>query len=167
MQGIVKRHFMLRRMLILGILFVTAAMWHCRRTKFSPVPSIEILGISKDTMVQGAFNQDSVLVYLAIRDGDGDIGEGQDDTLPNIELTLLNTGVVEYIRMPELEHNASPIYAEATVRIYTTCCVYDNAIPPCTPTDSVQHLVYQIRIRDQRGQWSNSVQTTPIALLCR
>jgi len=154
-------------MSILGISLLFIAQWQCRRTRFSPVPAIEILGISKDSMLQGAFNQDSVVVYLAIRDGDGDIGEGKDDTLPNIELTLLNTGVVEYIRMPEVEHSTAPIYAEATVRIYTTCCVYADAIPPCTPTDSVQHLVYQIRIRDQQGQWSNSVQTTPIALLCR
>ena len=167
MQGMVQRKSTLWRMLILGSLLAAVAIVQCRRTKFSSVPAIEILGISRDTMVQGAFNQDSILVYLAIRDGDGDIGEGPDDTLPNIEITLINTGVVEYIRMPEIEHNASPIYAEATVRIYMTCCVYDDAIPPCTPTDSVQHLVYQIRIRDQRGQWSNSVQTTPIALLCR
>ncbi len=135
---------------------------------YPDIPELEFVGLSKDTMNQSSFNTDSVVAHLSFTDGDGDIGS--DDSL-NVFVTDLRDGFLAYrFRMPPVppEGANNGISADLWIVLYTTCCVYDNGDPPCSPstqfpTNAVQYGIY---ITDNSGNRSNTVETPPITLLC-
>ena len=49
---------------------------------FAIEPKIEFVSLSKDTLLQGVFQQDSLVVTFAFEDGDGDLGR-EDNALEN------------------------------------------------------------------------------------
>lgn len=129
--------------------------------------------MDKDSIFQGFSLEDSLTIYLLLRDGDGDIGYSNSDSVFNsIFIRDMRTGnVSEQFNIPEIPENiaVNGIEAELELKIYTTCCLFPDNIPPCSvvegyPTDT---LIYEIRIQDRAGHLSEAIQTSPITLICQ
>ena len=156
---------LLRISYFLAILLVVSCI---KPPEYPDIPELELLGLSTDTMRQSSLNEDSVVVFLSFTDGDGNIGS--DDSL-NVFVTDLRDGFLAHrFRMPKIppEGANNGITAELTITVYTTCCVYDNGDPPCTPSELVptNTVSYGIYISDNDGNKSNVVETPLITLKC-
>ena len=139
---------------------------------YPDVPEIEYLGLSRDTLIQGDLNIDSTILHLSFTDGDGDLGFDPDESEQSIFITDTRTGFVQdRFKIPKIpiQGSRNEIFGEIEVRIYTTCCIFPDQIPPCSapnqyPVDSV---VYEVYIVDRAGNESNRILTEPIILLCQ
>jgi len=138
---------------------------------FSDIPEIEFVGFSNNSMVQNSLNTDSTFVRFTFTDGDGDIGFDETTIEQNIFIIDNRTGdQYEAFKAPTIpEQGASKgISGDVTVRLFTTCCLFPDNIPPCEsprqfPTDT---LTLDIFIVDREGNESNTITTTPIVLFC-
>jgi len=128
--------------------------------------------MNKNIIQQGFSKEDSIEFYLELTDGDGDIGfEDQDSLSKSILITDLRTGnVSEQFKIPIIPDNisANGIQAEVRLKLYTTCCLFPDNIPPCTKTDlyPLDTLRYEIIVIDRKGNQSEAIQTPPIILIC-
>ena len=78
------------------LLLLTIAGWQCLEAPNYPdEPYIEFLSLSKDTMDQGIFQQDSLIVRFRFEDGDGDIGRTDADPENNIFFIDERTGTLD------------------------------------------------------------------------
>lgn len=128
--------------------------------------------MDKNMMIQGDFNSDSIYIYLKFTDGDGDIGSESTDSLPNLFVIDSRTGnSAESIKIPKLPETGSGngIEGEIELKLYTTCCLFDNNIPPCSVIDGIPQdtLFYKIYLKDRAGHTSDTVYTDPIILGCQ
>lgn len=150
---------------------LAGAGWQCLNVPDYPdTPYIEFISLSKDTILQGNFLEDSLQVRFSFQDGDGDIGrESQADT-NNVFFIDERTGVETSYGMPAIPQEGAGNGVEGEVRIvlFTTCCIYPGGPDPCTPhpTTPFDTVQYRIFITDQAGHTSNEILTTPIILRC-
>lgn len=142
---------------------------------YSLVPDITSVSISRDSMVQGAVNEDSITVTVAFTDGDGDIGGGEDTAGPNVFLVNTRNGLtVASFKLDEIPDRGleNGISGRLALRVYTTCCDYPEDIPnaplPCTPFADypVDTLLMEAYIVDRAGQESDRENLPPVYLLC-
>ncbi len=146
----------------------------CTQPPEYPVePVIEYLSVSKNTMREGKFQEDTIYVTIGFTDGDGDIGREDTDNTIDLFVTDLRTGItdntykVPYV--PELG-SGNGISGTITFQLYATCCIFDEpGYVPCedvapAPFDTVRYEIYLI---DRAGHVSNTVQTEPIFIQCR
>ncbi len=137
--------------------------------EYPDIPELELMGLSSDTMRQSSLNEDSIIIFLSFTDGDGNIGS--DDSLNVFVTDLRDDFLAHRFRMPKIppEGANNGITAELNITVYTTCCVYENGDPPCTPSTSTptSKISYGIHITDNDGNKSNVVETPPITLLCQ
>ena len=135
-------------------------------------PVLTFEGLSRDTMLQGFSDRDSIRVFLSFTDGDGDITPEAGSTVPNFYLENLETGQVvnNFLTDPIPEEGVSNgISGEISLRVFTTCCEYPNDIElPCTPSTRfpVDTLLLEAYLIDRAGNESNRVPLSPIYLLC-
>ncbi len=138
---------------------------------FADEPYIEFVGLSKDTLHQGLFQEDSVLVVFHFQDGDGDIGRKDQDLSNNVFFIDERTGTLDNsFGIPAIPEDGAGNGVEGEVRIvlYSTCCIFADGSDPCTtsPTEPTNSLQYRIYITDQAGNKSNEILTAPITLVC-
>lgn len=122
-------------------------------------------------MVQNSLNTDSLIVRFSFTDGDGDIGLDPDVFERNIFIIDNRTGdTYDAFKAPVIpEQGASKgISGEVSLRLFTTCCLFPDNIPPCEsppqfPTDT---LTLDIYMTDRANNESNRITTTPIVLFC-
>jgi len=158
------------------LLLLSLAGWQCLdNPNFPDVPSIQFIGLSKDTLDQGIFQEDSLIVQFRFQDGDGDIGRTNQQDDNNIFFIDERTGTIDNtFGIPEIPHEGAANGVEGVVKIllFSTCCIYPvdslNPIDPCKPNpkipfDTVQYRIY---ITDQANHKSNEILTTPIILRC-
>jgi len=151
---------------------VSACLYNCASAPdLSPIPTLEFVSVSKESMEQGSFNQDSLTLTLNFTDGDGDIGGLNGDISQNLFVidnridTIADPFVIPTI--PEQGVN-NGIRGQIKLRMYTTCCLIPG-IPACSPSapdfpfDEVSFDVYMV---DRAGNQSNTVTTSMIKLLC-
>ena len=132
-------------------------------------PVLTLAGISTDTMRQGSLQNDSIIVHITLTDGDGDIGS--DDGFNATVIDLRDNFPAGQYRLPKVQEVGANngISADLWLTIYTTCCVFPNGQPPCTPSDDfpTDELQYEIFLTDRAGNESNKITTPPITLLCQ
>ena len=153
---------------------VTVLAVGCLRPPDYPiVPQVTFLGLSRDTMRQGALLEDSVTVVLEFTDGDGDISTIGDDTTAGVFLRNIRTGeTVSSFRLDEIDQTGieNGIRGEIRLRVYTTCCDYPPEVGqfPCEPSRSFPVDVLQLEayLVDQAGHESNRAMVAPIYLRC-
>lgn len=148
-------------------------LWACTTSpNFSEIPELSFVGLSKNSMVQGSTNSDSLTIFLEFQDGDGDIGYDSETT--NVtNLFLIDTRIndtVERFKTPivPLEGAQSGIRGEISISIFTTCCIFPEGFLPCQSPDEfpTNDLTYDIILVDRAGNESNKVTTSTINLLC-
>ncbi|HUR30747.1 MAG TPA: hypothetical protein VMZ69_04905 [Saprospiraceae bacterium] len=154
------------------LLFLALAGWRCLDAPNYPdEPFIEFLTISKDTLQQGIFMEDSLIVRFRFEDGDGDIGRLDQGALNNIFFIDERTGTIDNtFGIPAIpqEGAGNGVEGEVKIVLFTTCCIYNDGEDPCMPNPSVPYdtVQYRIYIKDQADHKSNEILTTPIILRC-
>ncbi len=152
---------------------VTIWAWGCVESPNFPIePKIEFISLSKDTLRQGIFQQDSLFVTFKFEDGDGDIGRTDQEPDNNVFFIDERTGTLDNtFGIPEIPQEGAGNGVEGQVRIlvFSTCCIYPDGSDPCTindnyPTDSLRYRIY---IKDRAGHTSNEILTPNIVLLCQ
>lgn len=134
-------------------------------------PSIEFLGMDRDTMVQGITginNRDSILVFLTFNDIDGDIAGGS--STRNISIVDNRDGFIDPVSFPELPELKKGQKGEMRLAIYTTCCQFPAGLGAgCIVVPGVpdNRYTYDIYIEDEAGNRSNTITTDTITLLCQ
>jgi len=142
------------------------------KPEFPDIPHLEFTGMDKNNMVQGDFNSDSIFIYLKFTDGDGDIGFETTDSLPNLFVIDSRTNnIAESIKIPKLPDTGTGngVSGEIELKLYTTCCLFEDNIPPCSVIDNIPYdtLYYKIYLIDRAGNSSDTVYTDPIILECK
>lgn len=157
------------------VFFVLVALlgWGCVDSPNFPIePRIEFVGITKDTLKQGIFQQDSLVVVFKFEDGDGDIGRNEQQHENDVFFVDTRTGTLDNtFGIPEIPEEGAGNGVEGEVRIllFSTCCIYPDGSDPCTinPNYPVDSLQYRIYIKDRAGHTSNEILTPVITLLCQ
>jgi len=154
------------------LLLIMSAGWNCLDSpNFPDEPRIEFLDVSKDTLNQGVFQQDSLIVRFKFEDGDGDIGRNEQDPQNNIFFIDERTGTQDNtFGIPTIpaEGASNGVKGEIRILLFSTCCIYTDGADPCiineaVPFDTVQYRIY---IKDRAGHRSNEILTSPIILRC-
>ncbi len=156
------------------IFFITlAGIVSCvQGPNLSEVPSLEYIKISKDTMLQGSGANDFLTLFLSIEDGDGDIGNDQEDGIFNLFVFDSRTDQLydQANLIPEVPNGIAQkgVLIDMELTVLQTCCVFPENIPPCEspqayPMDS---LYLDIYIIDRAGNKSNTVRSDLIHLIC-
>lgn len=138
---------------------------------FPITPEIEFIGASKNSMIQNSLNTDSIFISISFTDGDGDLGGMTETSSQNIFITDNRTGqLYDQFRITDIPQQGASngISGEIIMRLYTTCCLFPDNIPPCeAPIDyPTNELTLDISIMDRAGNKSNTITTAPIILLC-
>ncbi|MEO5907492.1 MAG: hypothetical protein ABIQ11_12250 [Saprospiraceae bacterium] len=158
------------KLVLLAILAM--AGWNCLDAPdFSDTPYIEFLDNTKDTLRQGNFMEDSLVVSFRFEDGDGDLGRDDEELENNIFFVDERTGTIDYTYgIPAIPEEGAGNGVEGIVKIilFTTCCIYNDGVDPCQPNPNIPFdtVQYRIYIKDQADHKSNEILTSPIILRC-
>ncbi len=122
-------------------------------------------------MNQNSLNTDSLFVKLSFKDGDGDIGLEENDFNQNLIIVDNRTGeVFDRFKVPPIPIQGAQngVQGEITLKIFTTCCIFPDAIPPCESPEEYPSnaLSFDIQLTDKAGNDSNIVTTPEILLNC-
>lgn len=139
---------------------------------YSPIPELTFQGLDKVELKQGEFNTDSLLIQVAFKDGDGDIGTTGETEEPNLIIvdSRTNQNYASYKVPPiPLQGANNGIEGIMLIKIYSTCCRFPDGTPPCLappkfPTDILSLDLYLV---DKAGNKSNVIKTAEITLLCQ
>ena len=157
----------------LSLIMLFGSMGCTDAPNFSETPFIEFIGMSKDTMLQGLNEQDSLVVFIHFEDGDGDIGNDPMSGSNNVFVIDERIGIQDNsFRIPTIPEEGAANGIEGTIKLvfFSTCCIFDDSgVDPCLidpdqPFDEVQYRIY---MEDRAGNKSNEILTTPITLLCQ
>lgn len=132
--------------------------------EYNEVPEIEIVGIRSTNAIP---NQgDSVILVISFKDGDGDLGKLNDkDTVPNFFLNDRRYNLIDSqsFSVPNIPQNGSVPDITGQIEINLLSKMFCNPLFPGKPLDT---LVFDLRLRDRAGNFSNQVTTAPIILQC-
>ena len=159
----------MRILLQTAITLVVILVIACQNPPEFPLePIIEYKSMSKTTLLQGNFMQDSTLLVLSFTDGDGDLGN--EDSVSIFLIDNRDNFNLPGFKIPFIGEQGvgKGISGEISIALPTTCCTYPGNLPPCQvfeefPTDT---LTYDLYIIDRAGNESNRVTTEPIILRC-
>ena len=127
--------------------------------------------MSKDTILQGVFQQDSLFVLFKFEDGDGDLGRSANADENNVFFIDTRTGELDNSFgipfIPQLG-SSNGIEGEVEILLFSTCCLFESGQDPCTPSsiEPYDFLQYEIYILDRAGNESNHIITDTITLVC-
>ncbi len=156
-------------LLILGILV------SCTKPPDYPIePVITFERLSRQSMIQGSLNNDSIIVTISFTDGDGDLGSDETGFDIYVKDTRLDLAPPTEFKLPKVPEQGAGngISGEISILVFTTCCIFPDASnppPACSsstefPSESVS---YEIYIKDRAGHESNRIITDPVTLLCQ
>jgi hypothetical protein len=132
--------------------------------KYSEVPEIELSGVR--TATSPVSPGDSVVLILKFKDGDGDLGKANSsDTIPNFFITDSRFNVIDSqnYSVPNIPQKGSVKDISGTIEVNILAKIFCN---PLTPGISGDTLIFDVRVRDRSGNFSNSVKTPPIFVKC-
>jgi hypothetical protein len=158
---------------VLVFLLPACALYSCVDSPDFPVePQIEFISISKDTIRQGIFQEDSLYVTFSFTDGDGDLGRTDQEPDNNVFFIDERTGALDNtFAIPNIppEGAGNGVEGEVRILLFSTCCIYSDGTDPCqvNPNVALDTVQYRIYIRDRAGHASNEILTAPIILRCQ
>jgi len=127
--------------------------------------------MSKDTILQGVFQQDSLFVFFSFEDGDGDLGREANADENNVFFIDTRTNEIDNsfgIPFIPSQGSSNGIQGEVRILLFSTCCLFESGQDPCSPSviEPFDFLQYEIYIVDRAGNESNHILTDTIALMC-
>ena len=158
---------------VLVFLLLACSVSSCIDSPNFPIePQIEFISISKDTLDQGIFQEDSLFVTFSFTDGDGDLGRTDQEPDNNVFFIDERTGALDNtFAIPNIppEGAGNGVEGEVRILLFSTCCIYTDGTDPCQPNQNVllDTIQYRIYIKDRAGHSSNEILTAPIILRCQ
>jgi hypothetical protein len=144
--------FLIVLMLCLIITFTVTSCKKDEPEKFPPV--INFLSISPDTVVQF---QDSVIILIRYEDQDGDIGFDNPDE-PVIWVKDSRLPEADLFHLPPLTPDKQNLSIQGEL--------YIRLKPPFLfGNGNIEQVTFSIKLRDRSNNWSETIQTTPIAII--
>ncbi len=141
---------------IIYLLLVFSGLLACKKatvTKLSAVPLIAIESTDPVTILQF---KESVQLLLRYEDGDGDLGHPHPDSLV-LEVRDARLLFPDYYFVPPL----APVGKEVPVRGILKFRLNGTFL---FGNGATEQTTYSIRIRDRKGNWSNTVITPTITI---
>src|SRR6056297_1121437 len=134
---------------------------------FTDEPTIEFLNISRTLIPQGTSGDEFTQVTLGFSDGDGDLGDMEELNLFFVDMRDSFETEFGIPFIPE-EGAGNGITGEIRVRLPTSCCIFPNEQPPCTPSEMfpTDTVIYEVYLKDRAENLSNRISLPPITLLC-
>lgn len=146
-------------------LLVTAMSVSCfNAPEYNEVPEIEIVEIRSTKAVPSA--GDSVVVVLAFKDGDGDLGKANSaDTTPNLFITDHRFSLIDSqsYSIPNIPQKGSVPDISGTIEINLIAKMYCNPLKPGASQDT---LKFDFQVRDRSGNFSNIATSSAVILNC-
>lgn len=152
-------------------------------------PIIEYKNVNKNTIYQGSRTGrlDTLVITFSFTDGDGNLGDTARVDGPNVLLidsrdstiTLpykikpipeqgSNNGISGEMTAIVSNTSKSIISGKDTFKLGNICCIIPDveicSTDPLYPRDTFSYL---IRVRDKAGNWSNTIRTETITILCQ
>jgi len=130
-------------------------------------PQIEFVSMSRNILPQGTSGDEFSQITLRFSDGDGDLGD--EDKLNLFFVDMRDSFETEFgIPFIPEEGAGNGITGEISVRLPTSCCIFPNEQPPCTPSTEfpTDTVVYEVYLIDRAENASNRISLPPITLLC-
>ena len=118
---------------------------------FSTTPEIALVSASPLEVIEF---QDSVIVIISFRDGDGDLGRQNPD---NESLYIMDSRMEnpERYHLPPIIPDDAKLKTQGTIRIFVPTLFL-------TGSGNQEPTVLSIKVQDQAGHWSNEIQTPQI-----
>jgi hypothetical protein len=148
-----------------------------RPPEFPNEPVIEFIGLSKNTIIQSRSSQlpqDTIEISFKFTDGDGNLGNA--DSV-NIILTDSRDGFNHLFKIGEIPQLGAGKGIQGNIKLSLTnrsdtryfCCTFPNTRLTCIPSITFPRdsLYYSIKIKDRAGNWSNTIKTNNITILCQ
>ncbi len=161
-------HPILNWAIIFQVLLIMA---HCKSDDdLSSIPKIHFIQLTKSSLIQGDFFQDSLRLVLQFEDGDGDLGFPVNDS--RFDITLFdsrNNKIQDQYKLPTLpDSEGRPQRGTLQLLVFTSCCLFKDQIPPCTapPQYPIDSLFYKIILRDKAGHVSDTAVSSQVYLQC-
>jgi len=155
----------MKNIILLSILIMLAITACVQPPDYPIEPEIEFLNISKSEVLQAI---DTFRIAFSYTDGDGDIGLDLDDPDNNVIITDSRTGFEETFKVPVIPQQGATngISGKISLLVFASCCLNSNPICLPTPNANPEEIVYTVRMFDKAGNESNTIQTSPIMLIC-
>ena len=152
---------LMKNIVLLSILMMLGIAACIQPPNYPIEPEIEFVSLSKSEVLQAI---DTFRINFAYTDGDGDIGAVGN----NVIITDSRTGFEETFGVPLVPQQgvSNGISGEISLLVFASCCLNSNPICLPTPNANPEEIIYTIRMFDQAGNISNTIQTSPIFLIC-
>jgi hypothetical protein len=127
-------------------------------------PAIELKALRSNSSIVNP--GDSVVLVISFKDGDGNLGKaGDSDTIPNFFITDRRFGIIDSqnYSIPNIPKNGSVDDIAGTIEVNVLSKIYCNPLTPGIANDTI---VFDIRVRDRSGNYSNSITSPPIIVKC-
>lgn len=138
---------------------------------FSDVPEITFISFSKSQIKQGDLNNDSVFVTIEFTDGNGDIGaESNESTINMFVIDNRNGEIYDNVKLPKIPQDGAGNGVKGTIifKMFNGCCLYEDGTPNCTAIpDATNDVTFDIYIKDNAENQSNTITTPPLTFLCQ
>ncbi len=147
-------------LVVMSVLLVvmSAGVVGCRRTNQYPVePIIDSIHLSSYWVRAG---NDTLLVFIYVRDGDGDLGREPSDTTRDLFVQDMRTQFTYTYQMPMIDPVASYRGIRATIMLELINLLL------CRPGYREDSTRLEIWLRDRSGHESNRVRTGLIRIGC-
>ena len=135
-------------------------------------PVITFEQLSKNQIFQTSNGpDDSLRIQLSFTDGDGDLSQLNSDSVDIFLIDSRFPGVIRPFNIPLIpeEGTGNGISGDLFINIVNTtgiCCLFNNRYCIANEAFPVDTFSYAIQIMDRAGNRSNTIQTTPIEVLC-
>lgn len=142
---------------ILPILLLIILFSNCKQdeTFLSETPEIELLNVSTNQVISFV---DSITFEIQYKDGNGDLGFANGDSL-SFHLIDNRNGLVQEFYIPPLTPNNEQIAIQGTFLVTLDYTFIFNS------NNQEETTTYTMRIKDRAQNWSNSVTSSEIKIL--
>ena len=141
------------------LLIILLSLWglvSCTEKEGTPVesaPAIGILSVTPDTLLQFV---DSAFVTLQYEDPNGDIGSDDPD-VNDLEVKDSRISSADFYHVQPLTPDGMALFIRGKIRIKLNTLFLLG-------TGDFETTSFSIRLRDQNGNWSETVTTDPIVI---
>ncbi len=148
--------------LIVSVLFYFSCS---EDNNINSAPEITYMGMNKDVLVQGNLGvEDTLVVQFGFTDLDGDLSGVSN----NVQVIDNRNGEVHVVnRIPDLPQTDIGNVGTVILNIPTLCCFFDDGSPACSnPEGATNTMTFGIRVFDQAGNMSNTINTDDLLIQC-
>lgn len=141
----------------LSILIIATAITFiaCKKKEIPPPePTIELIEVGPTSVVQF---KDSVIIKLKYKDNNGDIGDESADEL-SLEIKDSRLPKPDYQHIKPLAPIGSNVKIEGELKIKLNALFLLG-------NGTTETTVLTIKLKDQAGNWSNEVSSSPITII--